>query len=85
MFSERCANPDCAAAFDFRRGHIFRFHLDNGRGSERLNVHAVRHFWLCSDCCREYTLEFREGEAILLKCDPGVFCAVGSAPLALAG
>ncbi|HKT48629.1 MAG TPA: hypothetical protein VJP87_13990 [Candidatus Acidoferrales bacterium] len=85
MFSARCANPDCEAAFDFRQGHIFRFHIDHPVGSEPLNAHSVRHFWLCGECSRDYTLEFREGEAILVKCEPEMFCTVGPAPLMLPG
>jgi hypothetical protein len=69
MFSV-CANPDCHALFDYRRGRIFRFHKDPPPGEGSPTSHTVQHFWLCGACCRVYTLEYRDGHAVLIKGRP---------------
>jgi hypothetical protein len=69
MFSV-CANPDCQAPFDYRRGRVFRFHKDQPVGEKPPNTCCVQHFWLCSVCCGSYTLEYRDGCGVLIKSHP---------------
>jgi hypothetical protein len=66
MFSI-CANPDCHALFDYQQGRLFRFHKDHPASEEPPNTHSVQHFWLCGACCRTYTLEYQDGQGVLLK------------------
>ena len=72
MFST-CANPDCRVAFHYGQGRYFRFHK-NAAAGEAPNTHSVQHFWLCGDCCREFTLEYRDGAGVLIKNRPDVVC-----------
>ena len=62
----KCANPACSAAFEHRRGRIFRFHQSLPKGKEPKNSHAVRHFWLCAKCSETYSLEYHEGRAAVV-------------------
>lgn len=78
MFSAKCANPDCEVTFDYRRGQLFRFHLDHLGGENSLNTHSVRHFWLCGQCCREHTLEYQDGRCVLLKRRRDALCTAGA-------
>lgn len=79
MFSARCANPDCEATFDYRQGHFFRFYSDHLDNEDSPNTHSVRHFWLCVECCREHTLEYRAGRGVLLKRRADALRAPGTA------
>ena len=79
MFSAKCANPGCEAVFDYRRGQLFRFHEDHSDGENSPNAHSVRHFWLCGECCRVHTLEYRDGRDVLLESRPEMLCAAGTA------
>jgi hypothetical protein len=65
MFSV-CANPNCQAPFDYLQGRLFRFHKDHAAAEQPPNTHSVQHFWLCSDCCCAYTLEYRNGCGVLI-------------------
>lgn len=66
MFSQ-CANPDCEAGFDYREGHLYRFHKDHAANEPPPNTHSVQHFWLCAECCLRFTLEYREREGVILR------------------
>ena len=66
-----CANPDCGVAFEYGQGQFFRFHKNPAPG-ERPNTHSVQHFWLCSRCCQELTLEYRDGVGVLIRNRPDV-------------
>jgi hypothetical protein len=64
----KCANSECLTSFgDYRRGRLFRFHQSHPKGSALVNSHSVTHFWLCSLCPDIYTLEYREGRAVLVS------------------
>ena len=65
MFSN-CANPDCHAEFDYREGHLFRFHKAYPAGEQPPNTHAVQHFWLCEICSAEYTLTYDDGSGVTM-------------------
>ena len=62
----KCANPDCAKPFVFRKGRLFRFHESHPRGEKPTGTHSVRHFWLCELCSRSHTLEYRKGQCVLI-------------------
>jgi hypothetical protein len=62
MFSV-CANPDCQAPFDYRRGRLFRFEKHHPGANSR----SLQHFWLCALCSRLYTLEYRGEAGVLIK------------------
>jgi hypothetical protein len=67
MFS-KCANAECLTSFgDYRRGRLFRFHQSHPKGSAPANTYSVAYFWLCSVCSGIYTLEYREGGAVLVS------------------
>jgi len=77
MFS-MCANPDCEMHFDYEQGRFFRFHKSHAPGEQAPNTHSVQHFWLCGQCCREFTLEYRDGSGVLIKNRPDVICEAES-------
>ena len=62
-----CSNPDCAKAFDYRRGRLFRFH-NNRPDDETPEVAGccVRHFWLCDGCSRTHVLEYHLGLGVVM-------------------
>jgi hypothetical protein len=57
----KCANPGCAAPFDYREGRLFRLHRNANK--------AVRHFWFCGLCAEVYTVE-EDGEGVVLHLQP---------------
>jgi hypothetical protein len=65
MFS-KCANPDCAAPFDYRQGQLFRFQQSHPEGPPPAKTHSVKHFWLCQACSETYALEYRKGLGVLI-------------------
>ena len=62
----KCANPECAKPFSYRKGRLFRFHESHPTGEKPKGTHSVRHFWLCELCSRSYTLEYRKGQCVLI-------------------
>lgn len=67
----KCSNPSCAAAFDWLGGgRLFRFRREAG---ENLPLgaadkgHHVEHFWLCERCSQIFTLEYKQGEGVLIR------------------
>ena len=56
----RCANPDCAASFDYRQGRLIRFPQSHPESQEPATTHPVKHFWLCEACSETYKLEDRK-------------------------
>lgn len=71
MFSA-CANPDCHVTFDYREGHFFRFHKASAPGERPPNTHSVQHFWLCGKCSAEQTLEYKDGQGVMLLRHPEI-------------
>jgi hypothetical protein len=71
----KCANPSCAASFEWLAGgKLFRFprqgsevHECGGAGSADGRTHSIGHFWLCERCSNIYRLqyEFARGVTIL--------------------
>jgi hypothetical protein len=66
MFST-CANPDCRAAFNYREGHLFRFHKAYPVGEMPPNTQAIQHFWLCGNCSAQHTLAYEEGRGVMMQ------------------
>ena len=70
----KCANPSCAASFDwFAGGKLFRFqreHHDlapvNGHDSNASGSHPIGHFWLCERCSSVYTLRYETGRGVAI-------------------
>jgi hypothetical protein len=62
-----CCNPECGVPFVCGRGRFFRFHKNRRAGEPAPNTHSVQHFWLCERCCRQFTLELRDGAGVLIK------------------
>lgn len=70
----KCANPSCAAAFEWLAGgRLFRFHRDSGEsilaGGEDIGSngsHQIRHFWLCERCSNIYTLRNDPGRGVVI-------------------
>lgn len=67
MFSAKCANTSCGAAFDFRRGRLFRIDVPHSNADSDASHFNAAHFWLCDRCSVKYTVEFAGGDAVLLK------------------
>jgi len=62
-----CANPECAAPFNFRQGQLLRLcHYHPKGNAHSVNQYSLKHFWLCKQCTEIYTLENREGGAMLI-------------------
>ena len=59
-----CANSNCSASFDYRQGRLFRFHEDRAENGAHANEQFVRHFWLCKQCARTYTLEYLKNSGV---------------------
>ena len=68
LLFDTCANSRCAERFDYRKGRLFRFSY-RAKNAEPGASHAVVHFWLCANCGKVYTLEYRErsGSAVLRR------------------
>lgn len=66
----KCANPTCCASFRrLTEGKLFQVETcyssnppetDNGNG-KRTMQRRTEYFWLCSDCCRGFTLVSANG------------------------
>jgi hypothetical protein len=52
--------------FDYREGHLFRFHKAYLTGEKPPNTHAVQHFWLCGTCSADYTLAYEDGYGVVI-------------------
>ena len=71
----KCSNPSCAKSFDWLGGgRLFRFRREAGVELSRDipmgragNSHRVEHFWLCERCSQIYTLEYKEGQGVLIR------------------
>lgn len=62
-----CANSECGAPFDFRRGRLFRFFREHPVGNAAsANPYSLKHLWLCKECADLYTLEYHEGRGLLI-------------------
>jgi len=60
MFT-KCANSECAAAFDYRQGQLIRISTTlPGNSNSGDHVH-VEHFWLCRNCSKFYYLSYERG------------------------
>jgi hypothetical protein len=62
----KCAHPDCSSDFDYGQGRLFRFQQAPGQEKQPSHWHGVKHYWLCSRCCENYTIEFQKGVGVLL-------------------
>ena len=70
----KCANPSCAASFDWLGGgKLFRFPREkqerapaDGENSRTRNSHPIGHFWLCERCSNVYTLQFESGRGVVI-------------------
>lgn len=72
MFSAKCANPDCQAVFDYRRGQLYRFRRNSIDAQMHADTHSVAHFWLCDRCSDKYRLEYRNEKSVLLRREGGL-------------
>jgi hypothetical protein len=59
----KCANPSCAASFEWLAGgKLFRFQRDSSEpdpaaaGAAANGAHGTGHYWLCERCSNVYTL-----------------------------
>ena len=70
----KCANPSCAAAFEWLAGgRLFRFHRESaglgtaGETNRNSNgSHPIGHFWLCERCSNIYTLHYEPGRGVVI-------------------
>ena len=62
----KCAHPDCSSDFDYGQGRLFRFQQSPQQENQPKHWHAVKHYWLCTRCCENYTIEYQKGAGVLL-------------------
>jgi hypothetical protein len=62
----KCAHPDCSSDFDYGQGRLFRFQQTPRQEQQPSHWHAVKHYWLCTRCCEDYTIEYQRGVGVLL-------------------
>lgn len=62
----KCAHPDCSSDFDYTQGRLFRFKQSPEQDTQSSQWHGVKHYWLCSRCCENYTIEYQKGLGVLL-------------------
>jgi hypothetical protein len=70
----KCANPSCAAAFEWLAGgRLFRFNRESaglapaGETDRNSNSsHPIGHFWLCERCSNIYTLHYEPGRGVVI-------------------
>jgi len=70
----KCANPSCAASFDWLAGgRMFRFprvapeaSTAAAKASGAEGMHKTGHFWLCEHCSNIYTLQYSPGRGVLI-------------------
>jgi hypothetical protein len=70
----KCANPHCAASFEWLAGgKLFRFPRDSrelvqaaGEAGSGKDSHASGHYWLCERCSNVYTLQFENGRVVTI-------------------
>jgi hypothetical protein len=86
----KCANPSCAAAFEWMTGgKLFRFHrrsneINSTTNGEKngIHSHSIEHFWLCDRCSNIYTLNYEPGRGVtILSLWPQLAEAKSSMPL----
>jgi hypothetical protein len=72
----KCANPDCDTKFHYStRGRLFPYEVKRPAEPcrdlsavicDKKPERATVYFWLCSRCCRRFTLEFSIPEGLVL-------------------
>jgi len=62
----KCAHPDCSSDFDCGQGRLYRFQQTPQQEKQPSHWHAVKHYWLCSRCCENYSIEYQKGVGVLL-------------------
>ena len=70
----KCANPSCAASFDWLAGgKLFRFARERsgaahneGKDLSASGSHATGHFWLCEQCSNVYRLDYVPGRGVVI-------------------
>ena len=70
----KCANPSCAASFDWLAGgKLFRFPREHdqlapsdGNDTSASGSHPIGHFWLCERCSNVYTLHYEPGRGVVI-------------------
>jgi hypothetical protein len=70
----KCANPSCAASFDwFAGGKLFRFPRErhelssaDGKDTRASGSHPIGHFWLCERCSNVYTLQYQRDRGVAI-------------------
>ncbi len=71
----KCANPSCAASFDWLAGgKLFRFPREHhelpytdGKNIRASGSHPIGHFWLCERCSHVFTLAYEDADGVMLK------------------
>jgi len=73
-FRPKCANPSCAASFEWLAGgKLFRFRRESGQHiptdgnyAGASESHPVGHFWLCERCSNVYRLDYVPGRGVVI-------------------
>ena len=71
----KCANPSCAASFEWLAGgKLFRFPRDvrevewtDHQNAPPMRPHSTGHFWLCEHCANIYTLQYERGRGVVIR------------------
>ncbi len=70
----KCANPSCAASFDWLAGgKLFRFPRGphdlapaEEKDARASGSHSIGHFWLCERCSNIYRLDYVPGRGVVI-------------------
>ena len=62
----KCAHPDCHSDFDYGQGRLYRFQQTPQQSHQPSHWHAVKHYWLCTRCCENFTIEYQKDAGVLL-------------------
>jgi hypothetical protein len=77
---KKCANPNCNREFRYsREGHLFPYEIKDPEEPchdvpavicEKKPGRTTVYFWLCEQCCDQFTLQFTvsTGVTLVLKC-----------------
>src|ERR1700678_3470417 len=63
----KCAHPECSSDFDYGQGRLYRFQQFPQLRQIPANSHSVKHFWLCTQCCETFTIDYQKGLGVLLR------------------
>lgn len=62
----KCANPLCNSKYEHGNGRLLRIKQAPSQETQPANWHAVKHYWLCTECSAKFTIEFQKDTGVIL-------------------